>query len=346
MTEQTIEVTLTLTEQQLEDVLRFNATSEDDQDYDVPTERMAALALLGVVRSLGGYQYEFTDAGLAVVEAALVDAANDIDDVQALRKKLEHGTGLCQLNVLWKDGRSAADATITQAQYSQLLKIIDPAAACISSAFHAAVSGAVPSGWKLVPTEPTPEMLDAVSEGANGRHLVNDRASYMWGAMLAAAPVPAPFVSAAIEPFAWIGDYAACGGGRCVFTEVEAARISDPMCAKTPVYILETYAAALAAVRTLEAKGYTYNGAELWKPPLGAVPDFNLIDELRTDLERFKGGLVSARGMFSTVAGCATHECQDCQEHAALHVAAIDELLKPADPVRSHSLDTNGAAYE
>lgn len=33
--------------------------------------------------------------------------------------------------------------------------------------------------------------------------------------------------------------------------------------------------AAIAAIRTLEAAGYTYNeGASLWRPPLGKRPDF------------------------------------------------------------------------
>jgi hypothetical protein len=233
MTEQTIELPLAITEQQRTDVLRFHETCEDDQGYDVPKARMKSLARVGLVRSLGFGRYEFTDAGLALVEA-MQAAANDDDDVQQLRKKLEHGTGLCQLNVLWKDGRSAADATITQAQYSQLLKIIDPEAACVSSAFHAAVSGG----------------------------------------------------AAAIEPFAWIGDYAACGGGKAVFDRDLAEKITDRMCKKTPVYTLETFTAALAAVRTLEAKGYTYNGAELWKPPVGAAPDFHLIDDLHEQLTK------------------------------------------------------------
>lgn len=33
-----------------------------------------------------------------------------------------------------------------------------------------------------------------------------------------------------------------------------------------------------AAERTLGALGYTDNGGELWKPPLGPAPDFNLLD--------------------------------------------------------------------
>jgi len=33
-----------------------------------------------------------------------------------------------------------------------------------------------------------------------------------------------------------------------------------------------------SAERTLLALGYTDNGGDLWKPPLGRAPDFNLLD--------------------------------------------------------------------
>ncbi|AVX93263.1 hypothetical protein [Pseudomonas psychrophila] len=164
MTEQMIEVPLMLTEQQRRDVLRFHETTEDDQGYDVPADRMKSLARVGLIRSIGFKRYEFTDAGLAVV-GAISDAA--------------------------------------------------------SGAFHTATTG------------------DA----------------------------------AGIEPFAWIADYAACGGGRSVFTAEQAAHNTDHMCAKTPVYTLKSLASALAAIKTLEARGYVYKGGEMWELPVGAAPD-------------------------------------------------------------------------
>lgn len=185
-------------------------------------------------------------------------------------------------------------------------------------------------GLALVPVEPTAEMYRAVSDGAKNQDLADKRSKYVWDSMLSALPS----MPISIKPFAWIGDYAACGGGRCVFTDVEAARITDLMCAKTPVYTLGAVAAAQAAIETLAAKGYTYNGAELWKPPVGVAPNFNLIDALRTELELVKKQLEKARGMLATVAACATSECEDCQEHAQLHVDAIDDLLKPAEAVK------------
>ncbi|MFM0165701.1 hypothetical protein PQR39_35395 [Paraburkholderia sediminicola] len=53
----------------------------------------------------------------------------------------------------------------------------------------------------------------------------------------------------------------------------------------TPVKQPNSIPAAIAAIRTLEAKGYTYTeGAELWRPPLGKVPK---------NLEQFPPGLQS-----------------------------------------------------
>lgn len=45
--------------------------------------------------------------------------------------------------------------------------------------------------------------------------------------------------------------------------------------------------AAEAAIRTLEAKGYTFHGGEYWKPPLGedATPLLDRIDQLSEALD-------------------------------------------------------------
>ncbi|MBX8557054.1 hypothetical protein K5D56_21555 [Pseudomonas cichorii] len=163
MTEQMIEVPLMLTEQQRRDVLRFHETTEDDQGYDVPADRMKSLARVGLIRSIGFKRYEFTDSGLAVVGAISESA---------------------------------------------------------SGVFHTAVTG------------------DA----------------------------------AGIEPFAWIADYAACGGGLSVFTADQVADNTDNMCTKTPVYTLKSFASALAAIKTLEAGGYVFKGGDMWELPVGAAP--------------------------------------------------------------------------
>lgn len=43
-----------------------------------------------------------------------------------------------------------------------------------------------------------------------------------------------------------------------------------------------------SAVKTLEALGYTYSGGELWKPPIGKAPDFNLMDKLHARIKELE----------------------------------------------------------
>lgn len=62
-----------LPEQMARDLARFNETCEDGQEYDVPKERMRAMASFGLVRWCGGSRFEITDCGIAVLES--VDAA-------------------------------------------------------------------------------------------------------------------------------------------------------------------------------------------------------------------------------------------------------------------------------
>lgn len=59
-----------------------------------------------------------------------------------------------------------------------------------------------------------------------------------WQASRAAVVVELP------EPYAVIGDYAACGGGRAVWDSEYAEKITDRMCEKTPVYDIASLIAA------------------------------------------------------------------------------------------------------
>lgn len=56
------------------------------------------------------------------------------------------------------------------------------------------------------------------------------------------------------EPCAWIGDYAACGGGKAVFDRELAAKITDRMCQITAVYS-HPLAAGRGAWQPLAAPG-------------------------------------------------------------------------------------------
>jgi|GEM_PF-7081903 len=46
-----------------------------------------------------------------------------------------------------------------------------------------------------------------------------------------------------------------------------------------------------AAVATLENLGYTHEGGNLWKPPLGKAPDFNLLDTLHARIASLEAQL-------------------------------------------------------
>lgn len=52
------------------------------------------------------------------------------------------------------------------------------------------------------------------------------------------------------EPYAVIGDYAACGGGRSVWDVEYAEKITDRMCSKTPVYDRASLEAAGVRVKS------------------------------------------------------------------------------------------------
>lgn len=62
-----------------------------------------------------------------------------------------------------------------------------------------------------------------------------------------------------------------------------------------------------AAIKTLESLGYTYNGGELWKPPLGKKPDHITSEPLPFDLEKAKAGhpLVTRDGRKARLFGYA-----------------------------------------
>jgi hypothetical protein len=60
---------------------------------------------------------------------------------------------------------------------------------------------ATPAGWRLVPIEPTPEMLKSVDGEAEDKYLARGRALSAWRSMLAEAPQPA--LAADAVPVAW-----------------------------------------------------------------------------------------------------------------------------------------------
>lgn len=111
MSDTTVEVSISLTEQQSKDLQRFYETTEDGQGYDVPADCMKSLARVGLVRSLGFSRFEFTDVGDSLVEQLRAGIGSsdtrpmrslmnrpELDDlgvirdrkIQELRKFIEH----------------------------------------------------------------------------------------------------------------------------------------------------------------------------------------------------------------------------------------------------------------
>lgn len=66
MSNKTVDVSITLSEQQSKDLLRFHETTESGQGYDVPSDRMRSLAALGLLYSRVD-AFGFTDIGKSVV---------------------------------------------------------------------------------------------------------------------------------------------------------------------------------------------------------------------------------------------------------------------------------------
>lgn len=199
----------------------------------------------------------------------------------------------------------------------------------------------IPADWKLVPIQPTPEMLKAVDDEADDKHLARGRAISAWGLMLDATPKPSV---ADIEPFAVVGDYAACGGNRTVFTPEYADLITDRMCSKTPVYTLGAVGAAVAAINTLNAKGYTYHGAALWKPPVGEKPDFDLIDGARAGGIELAAKWVEARASAYDHEHGSTDPETGTREYPGTGGEYVYELHEIADGIRTLSLNAKVGA--
>ena len=63
-------------------------------------------------------------------------------------------------------------------------------------------------------------------------HAIYEAAKWAWQASREAVVVELG------APSHWVADYAACGGGMTVFDAEKAAKVTDPMCSKTPSYTI------------------------------------------------------------------------------------------------------------
>lgn len=97
-------------EQMARDLARFNETCEDGQEYDIPKERMRAMASFGLVRWCGGSRFEITDCGMAALE------------VMAAPPAAEQPTGTTSdqyraelYDEVWEKARSMGYGNVTEA---------------------------------------------------------------------------------------------------------------------------------------------------------------------------------------------------------------------------------------
>lgn len=64
---------------------------------------------------------------------------------------------------------------------------------------------------------------------------IDENAQFMWESWQASREAVVVDLGA---PSHWVADYAACGGGMTVFDAEKAAKVTDPMCSKTPSYTI------------------------------------------------------------------------------------------------------------
>jgi len=87
------------------------------------------------------------------------------------------------------------------------------------------------------------------------------------------------------------------GNAKAVTNALLALRIKDDPGRLTPppAPAVAAEAGQVAAVQTLQRLGYTWRGGELWAPPIGKRPDFNLIDRLKAERDDARSALAATQ---------------------------------------------------
>lgn len=94
---------------------------------------------------------------------------------------------------------------------------------------------------------------------------------------------------------------------------------------------MTTHSAASAAIKTLQALGYTHSGGELWKPPIGQAPNFDLIDNLRTRIARLEAELVTEAGRTAQQKLRADQMTEQHRMQAAMNSEARKALVEETE---------------
>lgn len=93
----------------------------------------------------------------------------------------------------------------------------------------------------------------------------------------------------------------------------------------------------LAAEQTLLNLGYTYQGGQLWKPPLGKAPDFDRNDSNAALLREIDTHMRAMWGCRKLPAECwPTHLARRVSEAAGTHHVPHDETMDQL--LRTHGL--------
>ena len=88
---------------------------------------------------------------------------------------------------------------------------------------------------------------------------------------------------------------------------------------------------AATAMATLEQLGYTNAGGELWKPPIGAKPNFDLVDSLRAERDALQAKLDAITKEAETNQKWAFLEWRDKAEALQAEVSAFEKYLKEGE---------------
>ena len=94
---------------------------------------------------------------------------------------------------------------------------------------------------------------------------------------------------------------------------------------------MTTHSAASAAIKTLQALGYTHSGGELWKPPIGQAPNFDLIDNLRARIARLEAELVAEAGRTAQQKLRADQMTEQHRMQAAMNAEARKALVEETE---------------
>lgn len=94
---------------------------------------------------------------------------------------------------------------------------------------------------------------------------------------------------------------------------------------------MTTHSEATAAIKTLQALGYTYCGGELWKPPIGQAPNFELIDSLRARNSKLEAELVVEAGRTAQQKLRADQMTEQHRMQAAMNAEARKALVEETE---------------